>query len=417
MLWRVPTFSRGDEMKKRVSLPMIPLFPTTEPEQPLVVPKTAFDFSIATTPTLLDLLHQNAPIGLGLSGGADSGAMAFAVIEYLARLGYSGTVVGIHSDLGEIEWQESLPMCEEITRLLGIELVTIHTDLIKRWLLRWGRNAWRYANLLCVRLILPWSTPQMRFCTSEEKVELICRELVRRFPGGPIISASGIRWEESEQRKHALICKEQERLLRKKAGTWGIDWHPIIGWTYPEVRAYHEHRNIPLHSAYTRYGCTRVSCKYCMMGSKHNLMSATHCEDNIPVLRRLVTIECISTFSFQDGLWLGDLAPHLLDAELRERLAFAKEQARRREAAEALIPKSLLYKSGWPTAVPTWEEAKLLATIRNAVSAAVGIKIRYKEPDAIRAHYEQLIAEKREKEQRRSAPKKKESKEQLTLFA
>jgi 3'-phosphoadenosine 5'-phosphosulfate sulfotransferase (PAPS reductase)/FAD synthetase len=403
-------------MKKRVSLPMLPLFPSIEEERSLVEPKEAFDFPIATTPTLLNLLHQNAPIGLGLSGGADSGAMAFAVMEFLTRLGYQGTVVGIHSDLGEIEWEDSLPMCQEITRLLGIELVTIHTDLIKRWLRRWGRNVWRYANLLCVRLILPWSTPQMRFCTSEEKVSLICQKLVQLFPNSPIISGSGIRWEESEQRKHALICKEQDRLLRKKAGTWGVDWHPIIGWTYPEVRAYHAQKSIPLHSAYTRYGCTRVSCKWCMMGSRHNLISATYCEDNIPVFRRLVNIEIISTFSFQDGLWLGDLAPHLLDAEMRERFAFAKERARRREAAEALIPKDLLYRSGWPTVVPTWQEAQRLATIRASVADAVGIKIRYTEPDAIRARYEELIVAREEKEQRRASRQKKESKP-MTLFA
>jgi hypothetical protein len=38
--------------------------------------------------------------------------------------------------------------------------------MLDRWEKRWQNNVSRYEDLSCVKVILPWSTPQMRFCTS-----------------------------------------------------------------------------------------------------------------------------------------------------------------------------------------------------------------------------------------------------------
>ena len=43
----------------------------------------------------------------------------------------------------------------------------------------------------------------MRFCTSELKTAVICRELVKRFPGRQILSVTGIRRQESAGRAKA----------------------------------------------------------------------------------------------------------------------------------------------------------------------------------------------------------------------
>ena len=55
--------------------------------------------------------------------------------------------------------------------------------MMKRWLKRWTNNLARYRSMACVKLILPWSTPGMRFCTSELKSAPIASALVKRFPG------------------------------------------------------------------------------------------------------------------------------------------------------------------------------------------------------------------------------------------
>jgi hypothetical protein len=38
--------------------------------------------------------------------------------------------------------------------------------MVERWESRWESSVRRYAALETVTLVLPWSTPSMRFCTS-----------------------------------------------------------------------------------------------------------------------------------------------------------------------------------------------------------------------------------------------------------
>lgn len=71
-----------------------------------------------------------------------------------------------------------------------------------------------------------------------------------------------------------------------------------------------------------------------------------------------------STFSFQSGKWLGDVAPALLDSGTRARLVEAKERARRREAAEAASSAATFSSEGLAGGEPTAQEAALLAGAR-----------------------------------------------------
>jgi 3'-phosphoadenosine 5'-phosphosulfate sulfotransferase (PAPS reductase)/FAD synthetase len=203
-----------------------------------------------------------------------------------------------------------------------------------------------------VKLILPWPTPAMRYCTSELKTAVICRELVHRFPGATILSVSGIRREESSSRAKAPIAPIQPRLTSVRRQTSGLDWHPILHWRKSEVLGFLQRRGLELHEAYTRYGSSRVSCALCFLGSQSDLAKATMCASNAGIYRDLVRLEVESTLVFQSTHWLADVAPHLLSVELRTAAVDAKRRARIREAAEATIPPSLLYASGWPYARP-----------------------------------------------------------------
>jgi hypothetical protein len=109
------------------------------------------------------------------------------------------------------------------------------------------------------------------------------------------------------------------------------------------------------------------------------------------VYRKIVELELESTFSFQAGRWLADIAPHLLPKDLRDLIPSAKRRALQRELAEAEIPKSLLYTAGWPARVPDCNEAALLANIRRRVAESVGIQIIYLEPEEIVSRYRQLM--------------------------
>lgn len=291
--------------------------------------------AVATTPQVDEMLARNAVVAIGVSGGKDSDACAIATTEYLDRIGHTGPRLLVHADLGSVEWRQSQSKCDGLAATLGLELVTVRRKaggMMERWQTRWENNVSRYESLSCVKLILPWSTPSMRFCTSELKSAVIASELKKRFKGQEIINVTGIRREESAGRKKAAVAKDDPRLAQKNAA--GITWNPVIEWTIGEVKAAIARRGIELHEAYTKYLMTRVSCVFCIMSSAGDLIASTTCPDNHDIYRTMVELEATSTFAFQSNNWLGDVAPHLLGSELADRLALAKESARIREMAD-----------------------------------------------------------------------------------
>lgn len=356
------------------------------------------DRGIATTPEVDALLRTGVPVAMGVSGGKDSCLLGFALSEHLDRIGHVGPRILIHSDLGRVEWTDSAPTCRRLADRLGLELVTVRRqsgDMMDRWLTRWSSNVDRYRDLECVQLILPWSTPSMRFCTSELKTAIICRELVRRFPGTTILSASGIRRQESAKRRQAPITKVQNKLRSVSHRTTGLDWHPVIEWTKDELLAYLADRRFDLHEAYRIYGSSRVSCAFCIMGNRDDLIASTGHPDHADLYREMVDLEIASTFAFQGASWLGDVAPHLLTEAQRDGLADSKKMAVARQCAEARIPPHLLFRDGWPWNVPTHTEAELLCHVRLSVAAAVGLSaVGFTDPDALIERYEALIAAK-----------------------
>lgn len=360
------------------------LFPTFTGRDP---------YPVSATPEVQSLLSDKAVVAMAVSGGKDSQAMAIRLSRHLDEIGHSGPRVLLHSDLGRVEWRDSLPVCERLARRLGLELVVVRRsagDMMDRWETRWTNNLARYSDLSCVKVILPWSTPSMRFCTSELKTAVICSDLARRFPGQKILSATGVRRAESSARAKMPILSPQPKLSRK-IGTAGWNWNPIIEWETDEVYDYLKEMNEPLHEAYTTFGSSRVSCAFCIMGAGDDLLAAARCADNASVYRLMVDLEIRSTFAFQGNRWLGDVAPQLLSPEDLSRLAEAKERARLRIQAESLIPDRLLFQSGIPTAVPTQKEAEILSSVRSRVSSLLGIEVGFTDPPSILRRYRELL--------------------------
>lgn len=359
----------------------------------LLSPQAELTYPVETSPMIDSLLQRNAPVALGVSGGKDSGAMSLAVNSYLDEIGYRGPRILIHSDLGRVEWRESLPMCQRLADRLGLELVVVRRqagDLLDRWKVRWQNNCQRYANLEIVRLILPWSTPSMLFCRSELKAAIICRELIQRFPKQAIISGTGIRREESTTRANAPISVPQARLTNTAHQTSGIDWHPIAAWSLEQVLAYHQLRQFPLHEGYAM-GMSRISCAFCILGNAGDLAVSAACLDNQDLYRELVDIEIYSSFSFQSNHWLGDIAPWLLTEKQLHGIAEAKRRAAIRKEAEARIPRHLWYVKGRPIVMPTQAEARLLSEVRSIVADTLEINISYREPETILMRYAELM--------------------------
>lgn len=347
---------------------------------------------LATTPEVDAMLNRNATIACGISGGKDGEAAALALNRHLNDIGHTGLRVLIHADLGRVEWKDSLPACERLAAHLGWELIVVRRqagDMLSRWQGRWKNNVRRYAELECVKLILPWSTPSLRFCTGELKTQVICRELRKRYPSHEILNVTGIRRQESAKRAKAPVAKRMDQLCRKNA--IGVAWNAVIEWPIEDVLQEISDAGLQLHEAYTTYGTSRVSCVYCIMSSEEDLMAAAACEDNHAVYVSMVELEAESTFAFQGGRWLADIAPHLLSAELLQKIATAKEKARRRVEVEKLLPKHLEYVKGWPTCLPTEAEADLIAQVRRDVALAVGLEVKYTTGPEVRGRYAELV--------------------------
>lgn len=354
---------------------------------------------VAVTPEIDDLLARNAVVAAGVSGGKDSDACAIAVNKHLNAIGHTGPRILVHSDLGRIEWAESLPQCERLAAHLGWELLVVRRqagDMMDRWQGRWQNNVARYIDLSCVKMILPWSTPSMRFCTSELKAAVISSALKKRYPGQHIVNVTGIRREESDNRAKAPIAKEDPRLKRK--GLEGYTWNAIIEFKLDQVLGTIASSGLNLHEGYSKYGMSRISCVYCIMSSEADLMASAGCVDNHDVYVELVELEIASTFGFQGNRWLADVAPHLLTHDQRSAVVDAKERALLRQRAEARIPKHLLYAKGWPTVMVTTAEAKLIADVRIEVASLLNLYVGCTTADEVALRYSQLLVEKAHKD-------------------
>lgn len=340
-----------------------------------------------------DMLDRDVVVAIGVSGGKDSDACAIAVDRHLDRIGHKGPRLLVHSDLGRIEWKDSLPSCERLAQRLGYELLVVRRqagDMLDRWEGRWRNNVLRYEDLSCVKLILPWSTPSMRFCTSELKTAVIASALKKRFPKEDVINVVGIRRQESTSRSKMPVWAPHAGLTRK--GSVGVTWNAIIEWPVQDVVYAIQEAGLSLHEAYTRYGSSRVSCCFCIMSSEADLIASALCEDNHEPYIRMVELEARSSFAFQGNRWLADIAPHILPPSLRTQVEQAKAIAIQRQAIEAEIPEHLLYTSGWPTQLPTRLEAELLARVRRQVSTLLGLNAKCLDAGSVLDRYGSLLA-------------------------
>jgi 3'-phosphoadenosine 5'-phosphosulfate sulfotransferase (PAPS reductase)/FAD synthetase len=343
---------------------------------------------VAATPAILDLLKADAPVAIGVSGGKDSQAAALATFAYLDEIGHTGPRVLIHSDLGSVEWTASLPVCERLAAHLGVELMVVRRaagDLMQRWEARWQSSLHRYIELSTVTLVLPWSTPALRFCTSELKTHIIGAALRRRFKGQTVVNVTGVRREESAARAKGSIAS-------KDADGKAWSWRPISDWTEAEVFAYIAARGVETHEAYREFGMSRVSCRFCIMSNIGDLTAAAAVPESHDLYRRMVSLEIASTFAFQGSRWLGDVAPHLLTEDQRAGLAVAKLRSVARIAAEKQITRGMLYVKGWPTRMLTDDEADLLADVRQTVGNIIEIRPKCINRVSVHARYAELMA-------------------------
>ncbi len=340
-------------------------------------------YQFAIDDRIREAISAGAIFALNLSGGKDSTMTAHAANAILDSLDHPRERrLLIHADLGRAEWRSTPAAIEKQAAQLGLPLAVVRRtagDMVARWEQRYALGLEQYTGLKLGRMRSPWSSASLRFCTSELKVQQVHRHLRSKYPGETIVSALGIRHAESSARAKTPVSKLDAKLTRAD-GTNGLLWHPSIHISTEDVFAYHRDHNLHLHEAYTLHGASRVSCAFCVIASQHDLRTAAGVATNRDLFDHLVKMELETGFSFQQGGWLADVAPHYLTSAQTDRLAAAKAYAEQRRAIEAEITKNFLKVPPghkWPWRMPNLEEATAIAAARRFNSDWIGRKLPF----------------------------------------
>lgn len=354
--------------------------------------------SLAIGSEIIGAIRRHAWIVFNISGGKDSSAAMFAVNLYLDLLGHPRERrLAIHADLGRAEWASTPDTVARIASIAGVPLTVVRRsagDLVDRWIQRFENGKRRYEALETYHLIGPWSSASLRFCQSEMKAAVIGPAIAKTLRDEEIISVLGLRRDESRNRASIPIAKPDHRYAKagNRHGTEMTLWHPIADWTSEDVFRAHDVLGIPLHEAYSIWGSSRLSCRYCIFASLHDVEASAAAPLNADVYRELVGIEARSTFPFQPARWLGDVAPHLLGPALQKALARAKIDQLDRRHIEAAMPSELRYVRGWPPRLPTPAEAEDIAAARRPILARHGLENRFPTGATILDRFAELMA-------------------------
>lgn len=343
-----------------------------------------------------DAIRAGAIVALNLSGGKDSMLASKLAMDALDAIGHPlDRRIGIHADLGRAEWASTKGTVIEQANLLGLPLITVARaagDMVARWEQRYRQGIDLYLKLEQIRMRGPWSSRSSRFCTPEMKVEPIHRHLAATYPGETIVSVLGIRRAESSGRA-ATPTSKVDKKLRRTSGTNGIVWNPLAAFETSMVYEATDALNLPLHEAYTVYGSTRLSCAFCVLASRHDLLAASSAEQNAALYRKLVDMEAETGFSFQQKDWLADVAPHLLDDGLKMRIVEAKGYAAERRRIESAIDPSLMKGSRedpWPRRLPDGSEAQAIAEARRLTQEWIKQEVPYRTSASVMERLKEL---------------------------
>lgn len=111
--------------------------------------------------------------------------------------------------------------------------------------------------------------PEQRQCTSDLKRNPINTWIRRNVQDRVVVSAMGMRAQESSGRAKLKVLTRDNRETNSKRTLW--KYHPILKWSEIEVRSYLAERGIPLHPVYQYLN--RFSCRVCIYMGKHDLQA------------------------------------------------------------------------------------------------------------------------------------------------
>lgn len=226
---------------------------------------------------ILKMIEAGALFAINDSGGKDSQAMRIVLRRFVPK----AQIVVVHASLGSVEWPGALEHAEQHAARDGFKFILA---LAKKSFLEMVER--RFAT----RPDVPsWPSSATRQCTSDLKRGPIERELRRELESRGLkllVNCMGIRAAESRNRAKLATLRRNDR--NSVAGRDWWDWLPIHDMSTAEVFGTITAAAETPHGAYAM-GNDRLSCMFCIMGSKNDLRNAAH--RNPTLYRRYVELE------------------------------------------------------------------------------------------------------------------------------
>jgi 3'-phosphoadenosine 5'-phosphosulfate sulfotransferase (PAPS reductase)/FAD synthetase len=192
---------------------------------------------------------------VNFSGGKDSCAM-------LAWLCQDKPEVKKHVVLADTGWEHEgvVEWCTEMVNKITAR--TNHAPLKLHVVRNPNKD---FFGMVRHRKMFP--APAQRQCTSDLKRGPIQKWIRNNIKDTTIVSAMGLRAEESAARAKKRPLSRNKSMTNSKRTVW--DWLPIQDWTEVEVRRYLRELQIPLHPIYNYL--SRFSCQVCIFAGAREL--------------------------------------------------------------------------------------------------------------------------------------------------
>lgn len=282
-------------------------------------------------------IREGALVVVNHSGGKDSQA----TLALLAPLVPREQLVVVHAVLPDVEWPGTREHAERQARGLGVAFHGVQAGKTLLEMVQHNGNTRPEAPA--------WPSPATRQCTSDLKtspIKALVGKLLAARGGGVVISAMGLRAEESSARaKREPWAFNDDRSSDRAFGRKGnvrrwFDWLPIhplsTAQVFDVIRAAGEEP----HWAYAA-GNTRLSCMYCIMGSAADARNAA-----------------------VHNPWL--LAAY---AELERRTGYVMSPAKGRPNIEALVGMTVAEAFAAHAALPAEQRARMAGAERLVIPA------------------------------------------------
>jgi len=234
--------------------------------------------TLAVPEQIRSMIDAGALFVLNDSGGKDSQAMRIVLRDVIPAT----QKIVIHASLGDVEWPGALEHAQigaerdRIPFIVARAVKTFFEMVEHRYAVRPGPNS------SC------WPSASNRQCTSDLKRGPIEREIRRvlKDRGSRVVTCMGIRADESPARAKAKVLRRSDR--NSVAGRDWWEWLPIHHLSRSDVFRIIAEAGEQPHSAYAA-GNDRLSCMFCIMGSRNDLRNAAI--QNPELYRRYVEVE------------------------------------------------------------------------------------------------------------------------------